>query len=220
MLRKLAIIIDKKIKLDMAHTIWYIGCMETTEHSDKATGEGETMTSSETTMHPWERGGHGKAPFHFDGVTENVIEHGGLAGGHQQPGGTCDACSNGIRYEFWIVSSDGVRFKVGSDCVNKLSRLDNAKRDPLIVAVNDARRKLERDARHKREAKRIEAGVALFEANRVVFEAIPHWSPTGRDKGETMADAVDWMFAHAGNAGTIKQIKYVERVLTEKGITT
>ena len=74
-------------------------------------------------IHPFERAGLGKAPFRFDAMRENVYI--ACQGSQPQPGGTCDYCSNGIMYEYWIKSSDGRSFKVGCDCVRKLERADN-----------------------------------------------------------------------------------------------
>lgn len=173
-----------------------------------------TNGSSETTMHPWQRYGLGMAPFVCVGVTEKVYR--ATPDSPAQPGGTCDACGMGIRYLYEIRSADGKTFHVGSDCVMKTQRRDNAKRDPLIVKVNDLRRKIERDARHAREAVRIKAGRALYEANREFFATFPHPSEWRREQGETLADCFDWYFCHAGNKGQLDTIKAVERKLAER----
>lgn len=98
-------------------------------------------------IHPFEVAGLGIAPFRFVGMTENVYS---AAPGHSQPGGCCDYCSNGIKYECHIVSHDGKRFKVGNDCVLKLGRSDNR----LIDSVKRAKLKIDREHREKaRQAK-------------------------------------------------------------------
>lgn len=109
------------------------------------------------TIHPFEEAGLGLAPFRFTGMSENVINHGN---GHMQAGGTCDYCYNGIRYEYWIASADGKRFKVGCDCVLKLERADNR----LVTAVQRAK------AQHAK-AKREAARQAKWEAGRPAREA-------------------------------------------------
>jgi len=77
------------------------------------------MTNEQTIIHPFESRGFGKAPFKCVAVTKNVYS---ACPGHSQPGGTCDYCGTGIMYEFHIQSSDGRKFKVGSDCVEKTDK--------------------------------------------------------------------------------------------------
>lgn len=108
-------------------------------------------------IHPFEVAGLGLAPFRFVGMTENVYS---AAPGHSQPGGSCDYCCNGIKYECHIVSSDGKRFKVGTDCVLKLGRADNR----LISSVKRAKLMLDREQREKVRQAKIAAMRAKREA--------------------------------------------------------
>lgn len=73
------------------------------------------------------------APFRCVGVTKNVYS---AAPGHSQPGGMCDYCGTGIMYEYRIVSADGRKFVVGSDCVDKV----DAKLSRQVKAVRAAYR--------------------------------------------------------------------------------
>jgi hypothetical protein len=98
------------------------------------------------TLHPFELAGLGEAPFRFVTVRKNVYS---AAPGHQQPGGTCQYCSQGIMYECVIRSSDGKEFVVGQDCVMKLDRADNR----LVSQVKRAKLQIERE---RREAIRAE----------------------------------------------------------------
>lgn len=68
------------------------------------------------TVHPFERAGLGTAPYRCTGVIENRFE---IPGFGWKPGGTCDYCGTGILYEYHIVGSDGFKFKVGCDCVQR-----------------------------------------------------------------------------------------------------
>lgn len=57
------------------------------------------------TKHMFEVAGLGKAPYTFDGVETTH-------------GSTCQFCSTAIIYRFWLISADGKRFFVGSDCTS------------------------------------------------------------------------------------------------------
>lgn len=112
------------------------------------------MTNELTTetIHPFEKAGLGLAPFRFSHVTENVFVTPGLVGS-TKAGGTCDFCSNGIRWEYWVKSADKKTFKVGCDCIAKLGRADNI----MLSDMKRAKAKLAAEAREaKREAARLE----------------------------------------------------------------
>lgn len=81
-----------------------------------------------TQVHPFERVGLGKAPFQFKyyeyakGPTKIIVQ--GVEVTYGTPGQarhSCDYCGTPIVHTFWIESSDGQLFKVGSDCVLKTS---------------------------------------------------------------------------------------------------
>jgi hypothetical protein len=96
--------------------------------------------------HKFSEAGLGLAPFRFAGVTENAFR---LPDGNTKPGGSCDYCGNGIRWEYHIISDDGTHSKVGSDCIQKAG--DRGLFDVARTAAN----KLSRDRNHaKREARR------------------------------------------------------------------
>lgn len=106
-----------------------------------------TNTMKTEYLHPFEIAGLGESPFRYAGIRENVYS---ACPGHQQPGGTCDYCGQGIRYECIINSKDGKQFVVGMDCVAKLGRADNK----LVDAVKRERLNMERAKRQaEREAK-------------------------------------------------------------------
>jgi hypothetical protein len=99
------------------------------------------------TLHPFEQAGLGQSPFRFVSMTKNIYS---AAPGHQQPGGTCCYCGQGIMYECLIVSADGKRFTVGMDCVAKLDRADNR----LVDAVHRAKLESDREKRNEERKSR------------------------------------------------------------------
>jgi hypothetical protein len=99
-------------------------------------------TQSTTWIHPFERGGHGKAPFRCTGYAELVFQ--AHPGAPVRAGGSCDFCGTSIRHSYNIVSSDGVSFKVGSDCVARTG--DTQLIESLRAADRAHERQLEREA--------------------------------------------------------------------------
>jgi len=115
---------------------------------------------SNTKTHDWELAGLGLAPFKLAGTSDNLIRY---PDGSTQAGGTCDACGQGIRYEFIIASSDGRRFIVGSECVRKtgdktvsadvdreIAKRKRQAREAVRNAERDARAAVVREANEKR----------------------------------------------------------------------
>jgi hypothetical protein len=160
-------------------------------------------------VHKFEAAGLGKAPFRFVGLSENVIKH---PDGSSQSGGTCDYCSNGIRHECWVLSADGKRFKVGSNCIEKV---DDAglyqayKTSPALRAANRAK------AQAKYAADRAELA-ALIEAHKDALAAMPH--PYGfhdRKTGVplTYLDRINHALPCCGAAGTKSWLKTLKKKL-------
>lgn len=173
----------------------------------------------QTTIHPFERSGLGKAPFQFVGQSENVYSP---APGIQQPGGTCDHCGTGIRYEFHIQSADGRVSKVGCDCILKLNRTDNR----FVVEVEKARMAIERkarqvktEARKNREDDRINAAFGRLSDPMVAerFAVLPH--PRGFTDRRTgyplsLANYIAWMEKNAFHSGHLDTAKLIEKTLS------
>lgn len=99
--------------------------------------------------HKFTEAGLGQAPFRFTGISENLFK---MADGSCKPGGSCDFCFTGIRYEHHIVSADGQKSKVGSECIQRVA---DAK---LVQASKLAKKKLERERKlqKQREAWEVE----------------------------------------------------------------
>lgn len=161
--------------------------------------------------HPFEKRGLGLAPFTLAGMAEQRLEHTG------QPAGTCDYCGTGIAYCFLIRSADGKKFVVGSDCVIKTYR-DFDIKDRLLSDVEREVKQLRQDqAREKRVVKRqaecaalqvrLEAAIAILDAQPALFTDQPHPSIPGR----TRRDYLTWVMAHAGVAGRSAAVGEVER---------
>jgi hypothetical protein len=169
-----------------------------------------TTIQTNTELHPFERAGLGTAPFRFIGMDVKrgpiQLADGSEVGSPGQPMGTCDYCGTGIADCYSVQSADGKRFIVGCDCVCKLARTSNEKRDPIIAAINREARKVKTARRHERESQRITEGKAWFEQHREQFTAMPHPVAWRAEQGETYADMFDWFMMNAGNAGKLRAI--------------
>jgi len=160
----------------------------------------ESLQAGQTsTIHKFELGGLGKGPFHFTGeVTEKTYQ--ACPGAPVQAGSNCDYCGTCIRYEFWIMSSDNKRSKVGCDCIHKTGDAG------LIKQISIAERKL-RDvknaaAKQRKIAKlneRIDAAKSLLSSVRGKLTEQSHPNSYYASQGKTMLDYVNWCFEnHAG----------------------
>lgn len=148
-------------------------------------------------MHPFEEADFGLAPFRFEGVTRNWFT--AYPGDPGKPGGSCDYCGQGIANEFWVRSSDGRRFKVGCDCIEKLAKANNTAftGDRLLYDAQMAKRRLESDRRSSKAAeKRLAAHEAwalwYTKARKASACAVPHPAI----KGLTLAHYIAWMTDH------------------------
>lgn len=111
------------------------------------------MGEVEKPLHPFERAGLGKAPFRVDSFSVELFSIPGT--GIIKAGASCDYCGTAIANTYWIRSSDGQKFKVGSECVRKtrdLSLIKEVKTHQKKVA----KEKREKKVAEKREARRIE----------------------------------------------------------------
>ena len=100
--------------------------------------------------HPFELSGHGHAPYRCVGMRENWFE---MPGFGRKPGGSCQHCGTGILYEYQIVSSDGVRFHVGSSCVEKTEKTMDGYQAVRTAHVSAQRQACATKRRQEREEK-------------------------------------------------------------------
>jgi len=182
--------------LDNHATLQYI-------YSMRQETKGKAMTSE--LIHPFEAAELGKAPFRFDGLTENVYS---VTPGHSQPGGVCKFCGHSIRYEFWVVSTDGKRFDVGSECIRKVA----AKGSPLRNAAERELRDQKRTAKHQRLMVRAEAAAAALERDETLLANRPHPHPAYADR-LTFRNYAEWMLQNAGDAGQTQICKIIEAAM-------
>lgn len=134
------------------------------------------------TIHPFEEAGLGNAPFRVTGVYQKWYQP--VPEVPRRPGGTCDLCGNSIANCFQILSSDGKRHIVGSECVQKTD-------DKFII--NQARI----TARRAERARLIEELKTILDEN---FEAISNL-PSPDYALWTRTNPPDW-FAPRDRNGT------------------
>ena len=118
--------------------------------------------------------------------------------------GCCKYCYTGIKYCYEIVSADGHRFDVGSECVRHTCSDGSVVR----TEVERALAQVKRTERHAREAERIAEGQAWAEEHRAELEAITVEMWEGRT--QTLAEEFDWWMSHAGNRGKLKEIRHIK----------
>lgn len=161
----------------------------------------------DNTIHVFERAGLGKAPFHIVGVQERrgpitILEKNGCAfqvGAPGQPMGTCKFCGQGIAVCWSIRSADDRVFEVGSDCVFKTGDAGMRK------VINAHAREADAAARKRRALQKHVALSAIRTNHETTLQALPHPVISGK----TLADYVDWMLAHSGDAGVARALKLV-----------
>ncbi len=165
-----------------------------------------------TRTHKFEAAGLGVAPFKFVGAKPLLFQ--AIPGDPNCPiqaGGSCDYCSQAISYACYIQDANGKRFKVGSDCVAKTGDAGLAK-----AAKSEANR-LKAEAQKERETARIAAALETLKTRREIFEAFPHPKAWAAEKGQTLADSLEWMFEHAGHTGKMKVTRQIEKFLKSRG---
>ncbi len=153
-------------------------------------------------MHPFEKAGLGKQSYKLLGVTINKHQHTG------QPGSSCDFCGTAIMYEFWLLSSDGNKFKVGSDCIYRSGDIQ------LSSTTKVAERKMVNDMRHEKE-RLIIAQLRTDLDNPAIqakLTAHPHPIAWRASKGDTLLQWADWMFKYSGNSGKMKVAKAIAKL--------
>lgn len=124
------------------------------------------MTEEAILTHKFTDSGLGQAPFRIIGFTENAFN---LGDGTTKAGGTCDHCWTGIRWEVHIVSADGIRSKIGTDCARKVG-------DHKLTAK--VKQEVNRRRREAAQAKREEKRLAELQAQRDRNNGLTDWEVT------------------------------------------
>lgn len=170
-------------------------------------------------IHPFERVGLGKAPFRFSHQYRAVFQ--AIPGDPScpiLPGASCDYCGQGIYEVYVIQSADKRTFKVGCDCVAKVSKeAATTEAEKLAAAVDAARRKANRSKAHVKAAAVKAELKALLTDEDVCRQLMntPHPTPARAERGERMLGFAQWMATHAGASGHAKALKLVRAALAE-----
>jgi len=164
--------------------------------------------------HPFEETNLGLPPYTYLGMDEA-----GQAGFGTNPMFTrapvagvsaCDHCGTVIRYQFWFRSSDGHKFKIGSDCYFK------AERNPVTMIDRRTAAQVKKDyaahvgaVRKKRLAVNYEELIAWYDHSdaQEVLNQVGHPNQSRADRGESYASMVNWYLDHAGKATSVKTLK-------------
>ena len=185
--------------------------------------EVNNTTESESTLHPFERAGLGKAPFRFVGFEAQDLCYGQAILNREEyqrtgilvttaPGGSCAFCGTYIVQMCRIGSADGKRFHVGTDCVAK------AGGTRVAAAVKVAKLRTERSKRaEKATAVSTELTALLADDSvRTVLVNWPHPNDASAKRGASLLDYATWMIRCSGAAGRAKTLKAVKAVIAVK----
>jgi hypothetical protein len=165
------------------------------------------------TIHKFESAGLGKAPFKFTGMNENLFTVPGCPEA-TKPGGTCDFCGTGIRYEFHILSADGKHHKVGSNCIEKVG--DAGLRKQIDPTIRRHKRE-QRQAKAYAEAASVSSELDVFIViHRDRLAALP--DPQGfvnreTKKPLTLLDWAKWRLANCGTAGRAAALRQLRETV-------
>jgi hypothetical protein len=151
-----------------------------------------------STMHVFEAAGLGKAPYHYDGC---VVTR----------GSTCQFCSTPIVYQFWLTSSDGKKFYVGSDCIYKSGDAG------LRALIEPEVKRRMKEMREEREASLIDQFKKYLVANPGYFSDMkdPHPFSWRARRGDTMGDYKRFLWEHSGRT---KRAKFARLALVAAGL--
>jgi len=154
-------------------------------------------------QHPFEAAGLGTAPFKLVGFYVKLWQ--AAPGQPLRAGSSCDYCGTAIANCYEIQSADGKRFKVGSDCVHKVT----PKGDPLRKAVDQdvAKRRREHAAATLRD--QVWALIGRLNADEGLFADMPHPTKSFAEEGRTFREWAIWMLQHGGDAGKRRVLKAV-----------
>ncbi len=179
------------------------------------------MENTATThRHVFETSGkHGKAPYKvvgYDyavGPVRFIDKQTGIemtCGSPGQPMGCCDHCGTGIAHIFIIESSDGVRFKVGSDCVLKTG-------DEAMKKVVDARLKPVRSQMAAKQANADREYVLNCIGDKQIAEILTTRYIHPFIKAKSYFDYAEWMLQFGGKSGVSRVAKRIRSIMKREG---
>jgi hypothetical protein len=179
--------------------------------------------ATETTVHPFERAGLGKAPFRFDGMAQQDLCYGevmlnraeyertGIALTTKR-GGTCAYCGAAIVNMCNIVSADGKRFHVGCDCVSLTGDSNLVRKVKAATLAADRKKRAARAETVKAEL----SALLADETARASLAALPHPTASRAAQGETLLSSLEWLAERAGAAGRARALKAARAALAAK----
>lgn len=174
-------------------------------------------------IHPWEDAGLGLAPFRCLGVERRIgpikyqdPKYPGITteiGAPGQPMGRCDFCGQGIADCYLILSKDGKKFVVGSDCVRRTYHEAETELPASVrkAIADNAHEKREVRAQAKRE-KLAALLVPLLEQARGILAAQPEIlkdKPHPMIPGKTLRDYYEYLITCAGDERRIYVCKTI-----------
>jgi hypothetical protein len=143
-------------------------------------------------IHPWQAAGLGNAPFEYDRFERASVRE------------RCDACGHFLKRMFWVRSADGLVFKVGSDCINKVEPNHSPLSRAALAAIEDS---VKRD----NEA-RVERARALLAANPSFLADVRH----GRYPQRTIRKWALFTFEHGGQRKREEACRLVEKYWNDR----
>jgi hypothetical protein len=161
-------------------------------------------------IHKFEKAGLGLAPYRYLGMEEKIYQ--ACNGAPVQPGSSCDYCGTAIRYCFWLLSKDGKRFKVGSECIlksgdaglRKVVTAEQAKKNKEKYRANAPKRL----AKSQAVSKRLQE---ILETRKEEFSAQPHPNDYFAGKGKTYYDYLTFAVQSCGASGKARWLKSLEK---------
>lgn len=172
------------------------------------------MQTTAPKMHKFEAAGLGAFPYRYVGM--ETSEDREQTNREREANGqmfttnhctSCDYCATAITNAFWFESADGKRFKVGSDCVEKVG--DKG----MAAAIKQDRKTHEYWLRRNRETRKLIEGAAFVNENAERLAAIPHPSARRAAEGETLLDCIRWYEANAGTSGKLHMYRTARKAL-------
>lgn len=167
-----------------------------------------TDNAAHVGKHKFELAGLGCAPFRFTGMTQNLFRCGDTV----KPGGSCDYCATGITFECWVESADGKRFKVGSDCINKVGDAGLYRAFKTSKEHREHQRKL-RVAKATEIHDKLKFYVAEYRDKLAGMAHPMGYSDRTTHRPLSALDYANWMLANAGAAGRASAYRLIVKLL-------
>jgi hypothetical protein len=150
-------------------------------------------------QHAWERAGLGRAPFQFVRLERKP----------RSAGVSCDYCGRAIQRLYWVGDSEGLRFKVGSECIKAVEPLG-----PLRRAAEAALK----EADQAEQAERIIAAKALLAADPTLLADKLTWYTREDGERRTLREWAEFAFEHGGIRKQLEVCRVVEKHAADSAV--